>query len=63
MDKKLEARIARLERMISRKNENLDEMSSNDAMQAFNKESSELVDSANAAIENLNNVKLSYRIR
>jgi len=59
MDKKLEARIARLERMVNRKNEQLDEMSSDDAMRAFNNESSELVDSANAAIENLNNVKLA----
>lgn len=59
MDKKLEARIARLERMVNRKNEQLDEMSSDDAMQAFNNESSELVDNANAAIENLNNVKLA----
>lgn len=59
MNKKLEARIARLERMVNRKNEQLDEMSSDDAMQAFNNESSELVDNANAAIENLNNVKLA----
>ena len=59
MDKKLEARITRLERMIGCKNEQLDEMSSDDAMQAFNSESSELVDNANAAIESLNNVKLA----
>lgn len=59
MDKKLEQRIARLERMVNRKNEQLDEMSSGDAMRAFNNESSELVDNANAAIENLNNVKLA----
>lgn len=62
MDKKLEARIARLERMLDRKsvkNEQLDEMSSDDAMRVFNSESSELVDNANAAIENLNNVKLA----
>lgn len=59
MDKKLEARITRLERMVNRKNEQLDEMSSDDAMRAFNNESSELVDNANAAIENLNNVKLA----
>lgn len=59
MDKKLEARITRLERMVNRKNEQLDEMSSGDAMRAFNNESSELVDNANAAIENLNNVKLA----
>ena len=59
MDKKLEQRIARLERMVNRKNEQLDEMSSDDAMKAFNNESSELVDNANAAIENLNNVKLA----
>lgn len=59
MDNKLEARITRLERMVNHKNEQLDEMSSDDAMRAFNKESSELVDSANVAIENLNNVKLA----
>lgn len=59
MDKKLEARIARLERMVNRKNEQLDEMSSDDAMQAFNNESSELVDNATVAIEKLNNVKLA----
>lgn len=60
MDKKLEARIERLERIVNCKNEQLDEMSSDDdAMQAFNNESSELVDNANAAIESLNNVKLA----
>ena len=59
MDKKLEARITRLERMIGCKNEQLDEMSSDDAMRAFDNESSELVDNANSAIENLNNVKLA----
>lgn len=59
MDKKLEARIKRLERMVNRKNEQLDEMSSDDALQAFNDESAELLVSANAAIEKLNNVKLA----
>lgn len=59
MDKKLEQRIARLERMVNRKNENLDEMSSDDAWQAFDNESSKLVDNANDAIEKLNNVKLA----
>lgn len=59
MDKKLEQRIARLEKMVNRKNEQYDEMSSTDAMQAFDNESSKLVDNANAAIENLNNVKLA----
>lgn len=57
MDKKLEARVARLERMVNRKNEDLDEMSSDDAMQAFNNESSKLVDSATVAVEKLNDVK------
>ena len=59
MDKKLEARITRLERIVNRKNEQLDEMFSDDAMQAFDNESSKLVDNANAAIEKLNNVKLA----
>ena len=59
MDKKLEARITRLERIVNRKNEQLDEMSSADAWQAFTNESSELVDNANIAIEKLNNVKLA----
>jgi len=57
MDKKLEARIARLERIINRKNEQYDEMSSDDAWQAFDNESSKLVDNANVAIEKLNDVK------
>jgi hypothetical protein len=59
MDKKLEQRIARLERMVNRKNEQLDEMSSDDAMQAFNDESSNLISSATVAVEKLNDVKLA----
>lgn len=59
MDKKLEQRIARLERMVNRKNENLDEMSSDDAMQLFNNESSKLINSATVAVEKLNDVKLA----
>jgi hypothetical protein len=59
MDKKLEARVARLERSLKYKNENLDEMSSDDAMQAFNDESSNLISSATVAVEKLNDVKLA----
>lgn len=57
MDKKLEQRISRLERMINCKNENLDEMSSDNAMWLFNNESSKLINSAPIAIEKLNDVK------